>query len=137
MAAVKATIGGSVGGFSLSFNEIIGYTPGSGRGDAKKGMYENAKGDVLVVYSVNPAIFDIPARANRKRTNRTGKTRIGMAIVDKSTGGLRLVSCDDRPDGEKKWRPFNGNITLAGNPHVVTGGNQASRDDIDEGDVDD
>lgn len=120
MAGVKASIGGGQAVGSLSFNEIIGFVPGQGRGDAKKGMYESVKnGDILVVYSVNPAIYDLPARKNRKKTNRTGKSRVGMAIVDKSTGALRLVTCDDQPDGEKKWRPFNGTISLSGNPHVV------------------
>ncbi len=110
---VKATIGGGKAEGVLRFNEIIGFTPGSGRGDAKKGMYENVQnGNVLVVYSVNPQLVDIQPRKNGKRTNRTGKTRTGMFMVGKTKGEARLVTCDDAPDGEKKWRPFNGAVTL-------------------------
>ena len=105
--------------FNLSFNEIVGYTPGQGRGDAQKGMYENAAGDVLVVFSKNPQFVKCETRKNGKRTNKTGFTRTGMAMVSTKTGSLRLVTCDEKPDGEKKWKKYEGSITLAGNPHVV------------------
>lgn len=112
---LKAEIVGGKDTGVLSFNEIIGFTPGSGRGDAQKGTYENIEnGNVLVVYSVNPQLVDIQPRKNGKRTNRTGKTRTGMFMVGKATGVPRLVTCDDKPDGEKKWRPFNGTITIVG-----------------------
>lgn len=130
---VKAVIGGGQAQGTLSFNEIIGYVPGQGRGDAKKGMYEQIRtGNVLVVYSVNPCFVDIEPRKNGKKTNKTGQTRIGMSMIDKKTGAMRLVTCDDKPDGEKLWRPFNGSITLQGNPHVVPQAPAAAEDEYED-----
>lgn len=128
---VKAVIGGGQVRGTLSFNEIIGYVPGQGRGDAKKGMYEHVRtGNVLVVYSVNPQFVQIEARKNGRKTNKTGFTRTGMLMIDKKTGAARIVTCDDKPDGDKNWRPFPGSITLEGNPHVVP--NPAAPAAVDE-----
>lgn len=119
MSGVRATVGGGQSeAFPLSFDDILGRVPGRGRGDAKKGMYQNRNGAILVVYSVNPQFVTIERRANGKRTNRTGFTRTGMFIVEKS-GKARLVTCTDAPDGNKNWKAFTESITLAGNPHVV------------------
>lgn len=119
--AVRAVIGGAaVQEFPLSFNDIIAHVPGQrGRGDAKKGMYEHKNGNILVVYTVNPQFVEIEARRNGKRTNKTGFTRTGMAIIEKASGKMRLVTADRDPDGKKEWREFKGDITLSGNPHRV------------------
>lgn len=99
--------------FSLSFNDIIGHTPGrTGRADAKPGKYVNRNGNVLVVYSKNPQLVDCEARANRKRTTKTGKTRTGMVMFDVKKGALRLVACDSGPDGVKNWKPYTGTINI-------------------------
>lgn len=127
---VKAVIGGGQVEGTLSFNEIIGYVPGQGRGDAKKGKYENVRtGNVLIVYSVNPAFIAIEPRKNGRKTNRTGFTRIGMCMIDKKTGDMRLVTCTDGPDGKKEWRPFNGTITIGDGNAVPAGGDQDYEDD--------
>lgn len=120
---MHAKISGGEASYNLSFNDIINYVPGKGRGDAKKGMYQHRNGKVLVVFSVNPAFVDLETlprgkRANGKKTTRTEKTRIGMAMIG-TDGTMRPVTCDDNPDGDKNWREFTGSITLAGNPHVV------------------
>lgn len=110
--AIRASLSQQVtDGFTLSFNDIIGHTPGrAGRSDAKKGKYVNRQGKVLIVFSVNPEKHTISLRVNRKKTNRTQLTRIGMAMVDKK--GLRLVTCDNSPDGDKNWKPYTGTVTV-------------------------
>ncbi len=110
--AIRASLSQQVtDGFTLSFNDIIGHVPGrEGRSDAKKGKYVNRSGKVLVVYSVNPEKHKISLRANRKKTNKTQLTRIGMFMVGKS--GARLVTCDNSPDGAKNWKPYTGTVTL-------------------------
>lgn len=110
--AIRAHLSQQVAdGFTLSFNDIIGHTPGrEGRSDAKKGKFVNRQGKVLVVYSVNPEKHTISLRSNRKKTNRTQLTRIGMFMVGKS--GARLVTCDNSPDGAKNWKPYAGTVTL-------------------------
>lgn len=132
--SVKARIGAASDGFNLSFNEIISYTPGSRRGDAKKGMYENRKGDILVVFSKNPAFVNLRelpngTRANGKKTTRTECTRVGMLLIDKSTGQARPVVCNDKPDGAKNWKVYSGSITLEGNPHVVDADDEEAAED--------
>lgn len=122
MAEVRATLSGAKAqDYPFSFNDIIAHTPGKkGRGDAKKGCYEHRNGKVLVVYSVNPQLVEIEKRANGKKTNRTGLTRTGMAIIGKN-GSLRMVTCNREADGAKDWREYKGSFTIAGNPHVVAG----------------
>ena len=134
--AVKATIGGAaVVEYPLSFNDIIAHVPGKeGRGDATKGMFQHKSGKVLIVYSVNPQFVEIEPRRNGRKTNRTGFTRTGMAIVD-TKGAMRLVTADKKPDGEKAWKVYTSSITLAGNPHVVDA--PAELAGQDEGDYDD
>lgn len=98
--------------FNLSFNDIIAHTPGrEGRGDAKPGAYINRAGKVLVLLTVNPQLVPIEPRANGKKTNRTGLTRSGMFMVQKD-GGMRQVTCDRSPDGEKKWKKYTGSLTI-------------------------
>lgn len=139
MSGVRATVVGAQDqSYPLSFDDILGRVPGRGRGDAKKGMYQNRAGSILVVHSVNPQFVTIERRQNGKRTNRTGFTRTGMFIVG-ANGKARLVTCTDAPDGQKNWRKFEGSITLAGNPHVVPnpsvdGAASAGGDFDDEGD---
>jgi len=134
---VRATVnGGATVTYPLSFNDIIGYKPGSGRGDALKGHYQNKSGNVLVVYSKNCQLVEIEPRQNRKKTNRTGLTRTGMFMVGKK-GEVRLVTCDRNPDGEKNWRKFEGSLTIAGNPHIIPESQVsagASEEDYDEED---
>ncbi len=132
---VKATFGGAANTeYPLSFNDIIGHTPGRpGRDDAKKGMYQHKGGNVLVVYSVNPQFVEIEPRKNGKRTNRTGLTRTGMCIIDKK-GKVRLVTANRDPDGAKEWKEYTGSITLAGNPHVVDPPEAGTADEGDEDD---
>ena len=133
--ALKATIGGANETGNLSFNEIIGYVPGQGRGDAKKGMYKHVRtGNILVVYSVNPQFVEIETRKNGKKTNRTGFTRTGMLVVEKATGKLRLVTADRNPDGRKDWVEYTGSVTFAGNPHVVPDAPAAASDEYDDED---
>ncbi len=132
---VRATVSGAKAEYPLSFNEIIGYVPGSGRGDAKKGHYQHKNGNILVVYSKNCQLVEIEPRRNGKRTNRTGLTRTGMFMVGKK-GEVRLVTCDRNPDGEKDWKVFDGSLTIAGNPHIVSeaqkGASEENYDDEDE-----
>lgn len=111
--AIRGTrsTGAVVDSFNMSFNDITGYVPGKGRGDAKVGKYIHRNGKILVVFTKNPALVDIPARANGKKTNKTGKTRIGMGLLD-SAGDFRLVTCGDGADGVKNWKPYTGSITL-------------------------
>lgn len=143
MAEVRATVGGGAGGFNLSFNELIAHVSGqSGRGDAKKGMFQHRNGNILVIYSKNPQLVEIEARRNGRRTNRTGLTRTGMFLIGKK-GNARLVTCDRDADGAKDWKEFPGSITLAGNPHVIpTPANLGSQsadetfDDDDDSDED-
>lgn len=138
--AVRATIGGGAQVGTLSFNDIIGHTPGrAGRTDAQKGMFQHIRtGNVLVVYSKNPQFVECAPRANGRRTTRTGFTRTGMFIISKRTGEARLVVANRDPDGAKEWVPFTGSITLQGNPHVVpdpvAAGNAPTDDYDDEGD---
>ncbi len=110
--ALRASVSQQVtDGFTLSFNDIIGHTPGqTGRADAKKGKFVNRQGKVLVVYSVNPEKHKIAPRRNGKKTNKTQLTRIGMFMVSK--GVARLVTCDDQPDGAKNWKPYTGNVSV-------------------------
>lgn len=99
--------------YTLSFNDIINFVPGSGRGDANQGKYVHRNGrKVLIVFSKNPDPHDIKPNKTGKKTNRTGKTRIGMAMFDAKAGGLRLVTCGDGPDGTKNWKPYTGTISL-------------------------
>lgn len=122
MSAVRVQVGQAASvAYPLSFNEIIGFVAGRtpARQDAQPGMFQKENGDILVVFSKNPQLVSCEQRHNRKRTTKTGFTRTGMAMIDKSTGGLRLVTCDRGEDGKKQWRKYEGSITLQGNPHVV------------------
>jgi len=136
--AVKATIGGGGQVGTLSFNEIIGYTPGQGRGDAKKNCYQNVNnGNILVVFGVNAQLVEYERRPSGKRTNRTGLTRAGMFVIEKKTGKLRPVTADRSPDGKKVWVPYSGSITIGGNPHVIQPGQNAQAAGSDEYDDED
>jgi hypothetical protein len=112
--ALRASVSQTVSdGFNLSFNDIIGHVPGhAGRGDAKKGKFVNRSGHVLVVYSVNPEKHTIGARRNGRKTNRTQLTRIGMFMFCPKTRAIRLVTCDNKPDGAKQWKPYTGSVTI-------------------------
>jgi hypothetical protein len=120
MAGVRATVGvAAVDSFNLSFNEIIGHVPGrQGRDDARPGTYEDRNGKILIVFSKNPQLVEIEARRNGRKTNRTGLTRTGMAMIGRD-GAMRMVTCDRDPDGDKKWKVSNKTVTIGGNPHVV------------------
>lgn len=105
--------------YTLSFNDIIGRTPGRrGRSNARKGMYEHRDGTVLVVFSVNPQFVELRANNDRVRGTRTGFTRVGMFAVG-TDGRARNVVCDKSRDGGRDWKPYAGSIELAGNPHEV------------------
>lgn len=124
MAGVKVVVGGKrQDEYPLSFNDIKN----------KKGMYQHRNGKILIVYTNKSQFIRCDARQTR-----TGFTRTGMAMVDRKTGGLRLVVCDQTPDGDKNWKVFEDTVTLAGNPHVVPATAQAGQveaaddDTIDE-----
>lgn len=97
--------------YTMSFNDIINYVPGKGRGDATPAKFIHRNGKILVNLTKNPGLVDIPQRANGKPTNKTGKTRIGMFLVQ-TDGTARIVTCGDGADGVKNWKPYNGTVTL-------------------------
>jgi hypothetical protein len=133
--AVKAKISGSPPQGTLSFNDIIAHTPGrKGRGKAKKGMYQDTKnGNILVVCSNNPEVHKYE---NGTQTVRTGISRVGMFMISAKTGNARPVVCDNKPDGERKWVEFKGDITLTGNPHVVNRDQERELSGEEDADVD-
>jgi hypothetical protein len=93
--------------FPLTFNQIIGYQPGDGRGRSRKGVYEHKSGKkLLVVFSRDVPLVDTDATTS-------GLTRSGMAMVDIESGVMRPVRCDRSEDGEPAWRKFAGTIELS------------------------
>jgi hypothetical protein len=96
--ALKATMrGGAAPDFPLTFNEIKNVG----------GLYERSgTGDVLVV-SPDGTTF-VP-----DKKVRTGYSRTGCLLIEKSTGTPRKLHCDKSPDGVAQWRKFAGALDLA------------------------
>ena len=94
MVKVSVT-GGATDSFPLTFNSVKNVP----------GMYEHRNGDVLIVATKN-SVF------TRDANMRTGYTRAGHLLWDKSAGRLRKTANDKSPDGIANYRKFAGVITL-------------------------
>jgi len=95
---IRVTLnGGAANAYPLTFNGIKNVP----------GAYEHKNGDVLIVVTKKSKFV-------KDDGMRTGYTRTGHILFDKSAGRLRKTANDKSPDGVAQWRQFKGTLTLAG-----------------------